>query len=193
MNDEDFKNVKRLRFAPVWDELSLLQVTGLIKLNLWLQPRLPESGCRMVELGSHAGEGASLFAAFPLWSHISLVDKWLDEAAYRLCRRRMEGDIAAGRVTMHRILSAYAASDAPYPVVCAAGPPHFVYIDAAHDYDSVRDDLAAWYPRLVSGGLIGGHDYTEPWPGVRQAVDEFRATHNLDIATFPDGSWVLHR
>jgi hypothetical protein len=192
MNEEGFKNVTRVRFAPPWDELSLRQVTGLIRLNLWLAQHLhqPERGCRMVELGSHAGESASIFATFPMWSAIALVDKWLNEPAYLLCRQRMQNDINAGRVTMHRSLSAHAASEA---AVCAAGPPHFVYIDAAHDYDSVCADLAAWYPKLALGGLIGGHDYISAWPGVIRAVDEFRAMHSLDIVTFPDGSYVLRK
>jgi hypothetical protein len=193
MNEEDLKNVTRLRFAPPWDELSLRPVTGLIRLNLWLAQHLhqPERGCRMVEIGSHAGESASIFATFPMWTNIALVDAWLNKPAYLLCSRRMQVDIDAGRVTLHRSLSVDAASDAYYPAVCAAGPPHFVYIDAAHDYDSVRDDLAAWYPKLAPGGLIGGHDYSSAWPGVTQAVNEFMAAHSLGIVTFPDGSYVL--
>lgn len=46
-----------------------------------------------------------------------------------------------------------------------------VYIDAAHDYLSVKADLEAWQER--AGEIICGDDYDENWPGVMQAVDEF--------------------
>jgi predicted O-methyltransferase YrrM len=66
-----------------------------------------------------------------------------------------------------------------------------VYLDAAHDYDSVVADLAAWYPLVKSGGILAGHDYlngtcAEGWPadfGVKQAVDEFAAREGLTIHT----------
>lgn len=47
-----------------------------------------------------------------------------------------------------------------------------VFIDACHEYESVRLDLEIWVPKLRVGGLICGHDYHESWPGVVQAVDE---------------------
>lgn len=48
----------------------------------------------------------------------------------------------------------------------------FVFIDAAHDYESVKKDINAWYPKVKKEGIIGGHDYT--WcDDVRRAVNEF--------------------
>jgi len=38
----------------------------------------------------------------------------------------------------------------------------FVFIDAAHDYDSVTKDLKAWSKKVKPGGLVAGHDYTNP-------------------------------
>ena len=54
----------------------------------------------------------------------------------------------------------------------------FVYIDAAHDYESVKVDIRAWFPKIKIGGTIGGHDFYIEDPkkprvisnGVREAV-----------------------
>lgn len=37
-------------------------------------------------------------------------------------------------------------------------PISLLFIDGSHDYDSVRDDLTAWLPHVVDGGIIGLHD-----------------------------------
>tara|TARA_B100000686_G_C16780398_1_gene971421 strand:- start:1490 stop:2086 length:597 start_codon:yes stop_codon:yes gene_type:complete len=50
----------------------------------------------------------------------------------------------------------------------------FVYIDALHDYESVKKDIEAWWPKVKRGGVISGHDYNRlKWPGVVKAVKEF--------------------
>lgn len=49
----------------------------------------------------------------------------------------------------------------------------FIFIDGAHDYESVKADLDAWLPKLSPGGMIAGHDYDHGWPGVVNAVDEW--------------------
>jgi predicted O-methyltransferase YrrM len=49
----------------------------------------------------------------------------------------------------------------------------FVFIDASHDYDSVKRDIKAWLPKVRKpNGIIAGHDYCEVWPGVIKAVHE---------------------
>lgn len=62
----------------------------------------------------------------------------------------------------------------------------FIFIDASHDYDNVKKDLEAWYPKLRPGGIIGGHDFTDHWPGVKQAVCE---KYHADF-TVIGGSWI---
>lgn len=64
----------------------------------------------------------------------------------------------------------------------------FIYIDAAHDYDSVVEDLNAWWPKLKKGGLFSGHDYfpdKRVWRGkecgVYKAVNEFVIQKNTEV------------
>jgi hypothetical protein len=62
----------------------------------------------------------------------------------------------------------------------------FVYIDARHDYDSVLEDLAAWYTKVRPGGIVAGHDYVDgTFPsgvfGVKRAVDEFFGARGIRV------------
>jgi len=66
----------------------------------------------------------------------------------------------------------------------------FIYIDADHTYDAVKEDLGCWFPKLKKGGIIAGHDYClknvdQPNEyGVIKAVDEFRDTNKYIIKNF---------
>jgi hypothetical protein len=62
----------------------------------------------------------------------------------------------------------------------------FVYIDARHDYDSVVEDLNAWFSKVKAGGILAGHDYADgSFPqgefGVKRAVDEFFGARGITV------------
>ena len=61
----------------------------------------------------------------------------------------------------------------------------FVFIDGCHAYESVREDLAAWWPKVRAGGLFSGHDWDHPDPRweVRRAVTEFLTSQGMDAAS----------
>lgn len=46
----------------------------------------------------------------------------------------------------------------------------FAFIDAAHDYESVKRDLAAWIPKVKPGGMIAGHD-SQHEPVMRAVIE----------------------
>jgi predicted O-methyltransferase YrrM len=46
----------------------------------------------------------------------------------------------------------------------------FVFIDATHEEADVNRDLDAWLPKVKSGGIISGHDYS--WTGVKNPVNK---------------------
>jgi predicted O-methyltransferase YrrM len=54
----------------------------------------------------------------------------------------------------------------------ADGSVDFVFIDAGHSYQAVAQDIRLWRPKLRPGGWLGGHDYCDKFPGVKQAVRE---------------------
>lgn len=61
-----------------------------------------------------------------------------------------------------------------------------IYLDADHSYEGVIRDLEAWYPKVVSGGLIAGHDFLQSHYGVNQAATEFAGRVGVTIHTIPE-------
>jgi hypothetical protein len=52
----------------------------------------------------------------------------------------------------------------------------FVFIDASHEYEDVKNDINTWLPKVKKDGILAGHDYYvdeyDYFPGVKKAVDE---------------------
>lgn len=63
----------------------------------------------------------------------------------------------------------------------------FVFIDADHEYESVKNDIIAWLPKIKSGGIISGHDYHNGGPGIIKAVNELLDGFKLSHGT----TWYL--
>jgi hypothetical protein len=64
-----------------------------------------------------------------------------------------------------------------------------VFIDAAHDYDNVKADILAWYPKCK--GVIAGHDYFLTYPGVMNAVDELFENEVIKKYEY-EGCWMVN-
>lgn len=53
-----------------------------------------------------------------------------------------------------------------------------IFIDGLHEYEGVKIDFDAWFPRLMENGTMAFHD-TTGWPGVLRVVKEdiFKSRH----------------
>ena len=58
-------------------------------------------------------------------------------------------------------------------------------VDGNHEYESVRQDLSLFCPKVLPGGYVFLDDYTNTYPGVVKATEEF-------VAASPDFE-LLHR
>lgn len=67
-----------------------------------------------------------------------------------------------------------------------------VFLDALHDYDSVKQDLNIWYLKIKSGGIFAGHDFFWSPDGVQKAVLEFSKQFNLELKTSIQ-SWYIRK
>jgi predicted O-methyltransferase YrrM len=94
------------------------------------------------------------FAGDPEWDEIAEVSE-----ARRRFDRNTEGIAFLEVIQAESVRAAEEIGDASVD---------WVFIDALHDYRSVRNDIRAWAPKLKPGGLMSGHDYGRA--GVTDAV-----------------------
>lgn len=72
-----------------------------------------------------------------------------------------------------------------------APPADIVFVDALHNYDSVMQDISAWWPLVRDGGFLCGHDFNHKWPGVMRAVaDNFPL---MRVGLCPDSVWFVQK
>ncbi|MFU8797021.1 MAG: class I SAM-dependent methyltransferase [Dehalococcoidia bacterium] len=58
----------------------------------------------------------------------------------------------------------------------------FAFVDGCHQKSCVKSDFRLIWPHLVSGGIIGFHDYRyDDWPEVTEALDDLMHEHRYDI------------
>lgn len=170
--------MKSLRYFPHWRPDDCYQVIGLLTLVNDILTASPTAS-KWLEIGSYAGESATLFLGFPQIKTLDCVDSW--QAAADGLRARFAREIAAGRCRVHQMTSAAFAPQ--------AGEYDVVYIDGDHSYEAVQADIAAYSSKLAAGGWLCGHDYHDGFPGVIQAVDKWR--ENKPVTVYADGSWAV--
>lgn len=70
-----------------------------------------------------------------------------------------------------------------------------VFVDAAHDFENVKADLAAWWPICRPGGIFSGHDFSplRSKRGVVRAVNEFAAEHDLELSLGNGTVWWVKK
>jgi methyltransferase family protein len=88
---------------------------------------------------------------------------------------------ATGEFPNYTLMLAFGTEAAKW---IADGSLDFVFLDGNHQYESVKQDIADWAPKVRKGGVISGHDYYEFRSGnggVVQAVDEYAQEHGYEV------------
>ena len=67
----------------------------------------------------------------------------------------------------------------------------FVYIDGNHEYEYVKKDLELYYPKLRTGGVLCGNDFTPMHLGVVNSVLEFAKDKNLRLSGAMVDYWMI--
>jgi predicted O-methyltransferase YrrM len=177
--------IKSVRFFPAWNNIDIYQTVGLIEMVLYIHQNYPNAE-HWLEIGSNIGESATIFLSFPQTKKLCCVD--LDEHSIELLERKFLKEISNGRCSVHHSASADFATFVPDHSM------DVVYIDAGHDYESVKEDISLYLNKAKSGGFICGHDYnSNSWPGVVKAVDELSSSLGKDMIIFKDTSWLFRK
>ena len=100
---------------------------------------------------------------------------WPHEENERLVR---EGAAAFGdRAVIHKMTTTEAAT------LVDDESLDFVFIDADHSSEAVRNDIITWMPKVKSTGMVMGHDIN--WPTVHVIADELLPGYVIG----PDNAW----
>lgn len=176
---EELRAVIRAYAVQAEDMMDEGELADLIKALIWSDPHGSEI---ILELGSFKGNTAALMAdllnrlerdnlvvsvdAFDLVTPDPLnaqgsLQEWIEKNAKwknrAVCVRGFTADVAKFIRTE-----------------CAA----LLIIDASHDYEFVRQDIASYLPVVKRGGVIFVDDYHElNYPGVFRATNEFLLTN----------------
>ncbi len=167
---------------------------------------------RLAELGVHRGEtSAALLRAFPQ-ARLIMVDEYasyLPDHRYRKsgdgCAKFTPKQQDENRLAAHNaVLFAHSRAmmmrcstlDAAANLMLGQASVDAVLVDADHTFEAVRDDTAAWWGLLRSGGVMAWHDCDHPrdrsgkW-GVRRAIEEHAAREKLSWQQRGSLGWMV--
>jgi predicted O-methyltransferase YrrM len=131
-----------------------------------------------VELGSYKGRSAA-FAAVEIANSkkdikFDCIDVWQPNLIYD------DLDFEAFKQNMKPVEKYYSAIKMDATQASTQYNDHsldFVFIDADHSYEAVKNDIMHWYPKIKLKGIIGGHD--EMHEPVSRAVKEIFGNYQV--------------
>lgn len=162
---------------------------GMIKNRIELAKYFNESGFKYgAEIGACFGRYSEILCQNIPGLKLIAIDSWNNR---RNAEREKSAKISGEESTRMKL--------APYDAVVIKassmdalqhvkdGALDFVFIDAAHDYNSVAEDIREWSKKVRVGGIVSGHDYyvfkNSGNRGVIDAVDEYVKKHALELLT----------
>ena len=149
-----------------------------------------EDGARFVEVGTWLGRSASYMAVEIINSGKNIkfdcVDTWkgsLNEDLHQnnplVKEDRLYDEFLKNIDPVRSVVNPVRLQSVEAANLYEDNSLDFVFIDASHDYENVKNDIAAWYPKIKNGGILAGHDY--PWDGVKRAADEFSNANSINL------------
>ena len=176
-----------------------IDISYSLTVDGWMAPAeleylasLAQKSQCILEVGSWKGRSTSALAANTLGLGLVVaVDTWRGSVEHQA---ELKGKPVSG--VWNEFMTNTAQYDNIWPVpmnslaasqVISMSPMRFdmIFIDASHDYESVKADIEAWLPLLAPGGILCGHDAYR-WGvklAVKQLVPKWRIVPNTSIWT----------
>ncbi|MBI3877069.1 MAG: class I SAM-dependent methyltransferase [Verrucomicrobia bacterium] len=155
-----------------------------------------------VEVGVFAGEFSDYLLTHWRGRKLISIDPWQHwDAGYVDSSNRSAEEMEALHRTVSRRLQRHGERSEIWRTTSEAAARRiadasldFVYLDAQHHAEAVRQDLRAWLSKLRPGALFAGHDYLDgEGPagifGVKTAVDEFVRENGLTLHITRSEAW----
>lgn len=158
------------------------------------------------EIGVASGDNAyDMMANYPI-DYLLLVDSYIpyqDDANLQVItlQKQNENFLSVLKKFMPRqFLDKTIFSCMPSKEIVKYIPDNFfdyLYIDANHEYDNVKQDIVLWFPKVKIGGYFAGHDYRGYYDGVTRAVNAFKDKNKeqvefIDINSL-DYDWLMKK
>jgi predicted O-methyltransferase YrrM len=158
---------------------------GLIDLINYIPDNLT-----MAEVGCYAGESTKMFLESNKVNLLYAIDIWEDEMD-NFKKIRPNHDFSIVEKTFDESMKEFNVKKLKmyFSEALESLPTlDFIYIDANHDYEFVKDDITNGLKKVKDCGIISGHDYNNQNPGVIRAVNEFFGEPDV---IFSDSSWLV--
>lgn len=206
-----YTNLQTLSHAPANSEeevmLSAVAKTGGLvvskeALALYRLALLQKEGSRILEIGSYRGASTTAIGNAIKDRDVELycLDRWDDYHGQGFFDGVPAGEMPSdfeifrsfltNTVFLKNQLRILKGSSSQYKSMLSRRFFNMIFIDAAHDYESVVQDISIAMEALLPGGILCGHDYHSKGQDVIRAVDDLIA-NNAKIAVkglIPDTS-----
>jgi len=155
-----------------------------------------QSGSHFVEIGSWKGKSTAYMAVEIVNSRklikFDCIDTWLGSFEHTQGQWAEDSDVVNGNLfdtflqniqPVRGVINPIRMSSVAASALYIDNSLDFVFLDGAHDPDSVNADIISWYPKVKNGGILGGHDFG--WISVSNVV----RSHFNDFKVIND-SWL---
>lgn len=146
---------------------------------------------KLCEIGSYMGESTFIFASHLLFKEIHCIDPFEGVEEFNKMSNRTWDEVKRefwtntrhwDNISLHQNYSYNIHDKFPNESF------DVIYIDGDHSYNSVIRDLKLYMPKLKKGGIICGHDYSDPHPQTKEAINDFFGKEPEML--FQDSSWM---
>jgi hypothetical protein len=161
---------------------------------------LTHSSGKIVEVGSWKGKSAAFLAVeiHNSGKNISLdcVDTWLgsDEIAHKndlwVKNNELYNLFLQNIKSLRHIINPIRMTSIEASSLYEDESIDAVFLDACHEYRCVKEDIFSWFPKVKIGGVLSGHDYSEYWPDVVNAVNDIFQSENIEHGS---SCWIYYK